>query len=137
MRAEFAKLCLETVKIDSESVVMIGDISHFLLREVEQVAPDRFYNIGICEQSMVGMASGMAIEGMRPIIHTIAPFLVEFQLALLINDFRRPGFGHKVEIGRSCCSNIQESNVMCVVLDKSFSAFDVFSHQDTENVVGY
>ena len=77
MRREFAKLCLETVKDDSKSVVMVGDISHFLLRETEQVAPDRFYNIGICEQSMVGMASGMAIEGMRPIIHTIAPFLVE------------------------------------------------------------
>ena len=86
MRREFAKLCLETVKDDSKSVVMIGDISHFLLRETEEVAPDRFYNIGICEQSMVGMASGMAIEGMRPIIHTIAPFLVERAFEQIKND---------------------------------------------------
>ena len=86
MRREFAKLCLETVKSDSKSVVMVGDISHFLLRETEQVAPDRFYNIGICEQSMVGMASGMAIEGMRPIIHTIAPFLVERAFEQIKND---------------------------------------------------
>ena len=86
MRGEFAKLCLETIKNDSKSVVMVGDISHFLLRETEQVAPDRFYNIGICEQSMVGMASGMAIEGMRPIIHTIAPFLVERAFEQIKND---------------------------------------------------
>lgn len=86
MRREFAKLCLETVKSDSKSVVMVGDISHFLLRETEQVAPNRFYNIGICEQSMVGMASGMAIEGMRPIIHTIAPFLVERAFEQIKND---------------------------------------------------
>jgi transketolase len=86
MRAEFAKLCHEVVQSDLKSVVMIGDISHFLLRETEQIAPDRFYNIGICEQSMVGMASGMAIEGMRPIIHTISPFLVERAFEQIKND---------------------------------------------------
>lgn len=86
MRAEFAKLCLETLKEDSKSVVMVGDISHFLLRESENVAPDRFYNIGICEQSMVGIASGMALDGMRPIIHTISPFLVERAFEQIKND---------------------------------------------------
>ena len=86
MRAEFAKLCHEIVQSDSKSVVMVGDISHFLLRETEKIAPDRFYNIGICEQSMVGVASGMAIEGMRPIIRTIAPFLVERAFEQIKND---------------------------------------------------
>ena len=77
MRNKFANICLDTIKKDDKAVVMIGDISHFLLRNVELEFPDRFYNIGICEQSMVSVASGMAIEGMKPIIHTIAPFLVE------------------------------------------------------------
>ena len=91
MRAEFAKLCLETVQTDPKSIIMVGDISHFLLRETEKEAPDRFYNIGICEQSMVSMASGMAIEGMRPIIHTIAPFLVERSYEQMKNDL---GYQH-------------------------------------------
>ena len=91
MRAEFAKLCLETVQTDPKSIIMVGDISHFLLRETEREAPDRFYNIGICEQSMVSMASGMAIEGMRPIIHTIAPFLVERAYEQIKNDL---GYQH-------------------------------------------
>ena len=77
MRSKFADICYDTLNKDSSGVVMIGDISHFLLRNVESKFPDRFYNIGICEQSMVSIASGMAIEGMKPIIHTIAPFLVE------------------------------------------------------------
>jgi len=77
MRSKFADICINLVKKDKKTVIMVGDISHFLLRDVETIAPDRFYNIGICEQSMVSIASGMAIEGMRPIIHTIAPFLVE------------------------------------------------------------
>ena len=91
MRAEFAKLCLETVRTDPKSIVMVGDISHFLLRETEKAAPDRFYNIGICEQTMVSMASGMAIEGMKPIIHTIAPFLVERSYEQIKNDL---GYQH-------------------------------------------
>ena len=77
MRSKFADICYNTLNKDSSGVVMIGDISHFLLRNVESKFPDRFYNIGICEQSMVSIASGMAMEGMKPIIHTIAPFLVE------------------------------------------------------------
>ena len=77
MRSKFADICFNTLTKDDRGVVMIGDISHFLLRNVESKFPNRFYNIGICEQSMVGIASGMAIDGMKPIIHTIAPFLVE------------------------------------------------------------
>jgi len=91
MRAEFAKICLDLVKKDKKAVVMVGDISHFLLRQVESYSPDRFYNIGICEQTMVSMASGMAIEGMRPIIHTIAPFLVERSYEQIKDDL---GYQH-------------------------------------------
>ena len=77
MRREFANICSKLIIQDKKAVIMLGDISHFLLRETQQNAPDRFFNIGICEQSMVSMAAGLAIEGMRPILHTIAPFLVE------------------------------------------------------------
>jgi len=77
MRREFANICSELVGLDDKAVVMIGDISHFLLRNTQAAAPERFYNIGICEQAMVSLSAGMAIEGMRPILHTIAPFLVE------------------------------------------------------------
>ena len=77
MRHRFANICSKLVKSDNKSVVMVGDISHFLLRDTEKIAPERFYNIGICEQSMVSIAAGMSIEGLKPIIHTIAPFLVE------------------------------------------------------------
>ena len=77
MRRKFADICSDLITRDEKSVIMLGDISHFLLRDTEAKAPERFFNIGICEQSMVSMASGMAMEGLRPIIHTIAPFLVE------------------------------------------------------------
>lgn len=77
MRKAFAELLLEKAREDEKLVVLIGDISHHLLRDFEQEFPDRFYNIGICEQSMVGAAAGLAMRGFRPVVHTIAPFCVE------------------------------------------------------------
>jgi len=77
MRTEFANICLDVVKKDPKAVIFLGDISHFLLRDAQSAAPDRVHNIGICEQAMVNIAAGTSLEGMRPIVHTIAPFLVE------------------------------------------------------------
>ena len=76
MRTEFARICKELIK-NEKTVLLLGDISHFLLRDCESIAPDRFYNIGICEQSIIGIASGLAMEGYKPIVHTITPFVVE------------------------------------------------------------
>ena len=77
MRAKFANICKDLITEDDKAVMLIGDISHYLLKDVQETAPDRFYNIGICEQATVNIAAGMAIEGFRPIVHTIAPFVVE------------------------------------------------------------
>lgn len=77
MRTKFASICKDLVTADDKAVVLIGDISHYLLKDVQEAAPNRFYNIGICEQSTINVAAGMALEGFRPIVHTIAPFVVE------------------------------------------------------------
>lgn len=77
MRSQFAKTVYDTLSIDNKAMILIGDISHYLLKDCEEKFPNNFYNMGICEQSLIGLASGMAIMGDRPIVHTIAPFCVE------------------------------------------------------------
>jgi transketolase len=77
MRNKFATICADIVKNDKDAVILIGDISHYLLQDAQEFAPERFFNIGICEQSTINVAAGMSLEGLRPIVHTIAPFVVE------------------------------------------------------------
>lgn len=77
MRNQFKKTLLDIAEIDQMSCVLIGDISHHLLKEYEEKYPNRFYNLGICEQTLIGLASGMSMNGFRPVVHTIAPFCVE------------------------------------------------------------
>ncbi len=77
MRKAFAETMVNLARRDDKLVVLIGDISHYLLKDFEREFPDRFYNAGICEQAIIGMAAGLAMEGYRPVVHTIAPFCVE------------------------------------------------------------
>ncbi|SVD60631.1 uncharacterized protein METZ01_LOCUS413485 [marine metagenome] len=62
---------------DEKIYVIVGDIGYRVFDEFRQKHPDRFINIGICEQSMIGVSAGMALEGLKPWVYTITPFLIE------------------------------------------------------------
>lgn len=77
MRKQFAKTIVELGGEDSRLVVLLGDISHFLLRDFQVKYPDRFYNLGMAEQAMLSLSSGLAMNGFIPMVHSIAPFVTE------------------------------------------------------------
>ena len=77
MRKEFGKIIVELAEKDDKIILITGDIGYGIFDEFREKFPDRFYNIGVCEQSMIGMASGMALEGLKPWVYTITPFLIE------------------------------------------------------------
>jgi len=72
---------------DERVVVLLGDIGVHAFRDVFVKYPKRCLNIGICEQSMVGMAAGLAMAGFIPIVHTIEPFLVDRAFEQIKLDF--------------------------------------------------
>ena len=77
MRQAFADTMLQIGQEDEKLVVLVGDISHNILQPFAKACPGRFYNVGICEPTIVSMAAGLSMSGLRPVVHTIAPFLVE------------------------------------------------------------
>ena len=77
MRKQFAKTLLELAKKDKRIVTLIGDVSYSELEEFRKLFPDRFYNMGLCEQTIIGISGGLAINGLRPIVHSITPFILE------------------------------------------------------------
>ena len=74
MRNEFAKTITELAKKKEDIVLLAGDIGNRLFDEFKKNNPDRFYNCGVAEANMTGVASGLASSGFRPITYTITPF---------------------------------------------------------------
>ena len=77
MRREFGKFMVDIAEKDDKVFLLIGDIGFGIFDEYRKRFPDRFINIGICEQSMIGVAAGMALQGLKPYVYTITPFLIE------------------------------------------------------------
>ena len=77
MRKEFGRTIVELAENDERIVLLIGDFGYGVVDEFKRRFPERFFNMGICEQSMISTAAGMALEGLKPYVYTITPFLIE------------------------------------------------------------
>ena len=77
MRRCFGKVISELAKTDSKIVLIVGDIGYSVFDDFRKNHPKKFFNMGICEQSIIGFASGLALEGLKPWVYTITPFLIE------------------------------------------------------------
>lgn len=75
MRNAFADEITALAKADERIVLLSGDIGNRLFDKFKEACPTRFYNCGVAEANMVGMAAGLAMCGLRPVCYTIAPFL--------------------------------------------------------------
>jgi transketolase len=77
MRARFITTATALLDEDPRLAVVLADISADGFADAARAHPDRVVNVGIREQLMIGAAGGMALTGLRPIVHTFASFLVE------------------------------------------------------------
>ena len=76
MRTAFAVAVDKLLESDPLTAVVLAEISVDLFAKAAARHPDRVLNVGIREQLMVSVGGGLALAGLRPIVHTYAPFLV-------------------------------------------------------------
>jgi transketolase len=88
MRWPFACALHDLAKRDQRVVLLMGDVGGGLFKDFARDYPDRYFNLGTAEQSMVGIAAGMALAGMRPVVYSFTPFILERAYEQLKLDVR-------------------------------------------------
>ncbi|WP_148573087.1 transketolase [Nocardioides caldifontis] len=92
-RGAFARTTNALLDEDPRVAVVLAEISRQYFPDAERRHPGRVVNVGIREQLLVSVGAGMALAGMRPVVHTFGPFLVERAFEQVKLDFAHQGVG--------------------------------------------
>ncbi|MFH9419523.1 transketolase family protein [Streptomyces sp. NPDC017529] len=87
MRERFASVTGQLLDEDPRLAVVLADIGVDGFRTARERHPRRVVNVGIREQLLVGVGGGLALTGLRPVVHTFASFLVERPFEQVKLDF--------------------------------------------------
>jgi transketolase len=102
MREAFFAALEDWLADDDAAIVVLADISVSGLERVSERFPGRVLNVGIREQAAIGVAAGLSLEGLRPLVHTYAPFLIERPFEMIKDDlFHQQLAATLVSIGAS------------------------------------
>lgn len=102
MRKTFVEVASSVLDENINASLLLGDIGVFGFRKMLSSYPERVFNIGILEQSMISVAAGLSSEGVIPTVHTIAPFIVERAYEQIKVDFGYQSLaGNLVSVGAS------------------------------------
>ena len=139
MRRCFGKIINELAKKDNKIVLLVGDIGYGIFDDFRKNHPKKFYNLGICEQSLIGVASGLALQGLKPWVYTITPFLIERPFEQLKLDIDQQnvnvnlvGFADYPNLGPSH-SEMDAKKLMS--LFKNIRSFFPKNSKDTQKII--
>jgi len=124
-RKAVVDLLMPHARADDRIVLLVGDMGFGAIERFDREFPGRLYNSGIAEQGMVGIAAGMALAGLKPIVYHMPNFLAFRALEQIRNDvvlqnaavkFIATGVNDYFKfLGRSHCCGQQDSDIMRLI----------------------
>ncbi len=96
MRKQFKETVMALSKDDDKIILIFGDVSVYLFNDFKNKYPDRFYNMGICENTLISAAAGLSSQGFSPFVHTITPFITERSFEQIKLDMCYNQFGGNI-----------------------------------------
>lgn len=86
MRNAFINTLTEMAETNRDIVLLTGDLGYSVVERFQEKFPDRFFNCGVAEQNMIGMAAGLALESFVPVVYSLTNFGITRALEQIRND---------------------------------------------------
>lgn len=86
MRNAFAHTLLKLAVKDERIILLTGDLGYSVFEKYREACPRQYINAGVAEQSMTGVAAGLAMEGRIPVLYSITPFVTMRNFEQIRND---------------------------------------------------
>lgn len=96
MRKQFRDTVMDLAASDEKIILLFGDVSVYLFDDFRLKYPGRFYNIGICENTLISVGAGLSARGFYPFVHTINPFITERSYEQIKLDMCYNSFGGNI-----------------------------------------
>jgi len=74
MRDNFLKSLTKLAQNDKEIILLTGDLGFGVFEKFEKNFPGQYFNVGVAEQNMIGIATGLALEGKKVVTYSIGNF---------------------------------------------------------------
>ena len=86
MRTAFIRTLIDLAKADKRIFLLVGDLGYSVVEPFTEEFPDRFINVGVAEQNLTGIASGLALCGNVAFTYSIGNFPTLRCLEQIRND---------------------------------------------------
>lgn len=85
-RKAFLETLTKLAENDPKVILLIGDVGFSFVEDFKAKFPNQFLNVGVCEQSMMGIAAGLSRAGWKPYVYTMINFIVFRPFEQVRND---------------------------------------------------
>ena len=86
MRNDFIAQLIKEARKNKDIFLLNGDLGYSVLEPFKKEFPQRYVNVGISEQNMMGVAAGLALSGKKVFVYSIVNFLTFRCLEQIRND---------------------------------------------------
>ncbi|HEX8143160.1 MAG TPA: transketolase C-terminal domain-containing protein [Pyrinomonadaceae bacterium] len=142
MRGAFARTLTELAARDERILLLTGDLGYMALEPFSENFPDRFFNVGVAEQNMTGLATGLAEAGFLPFLYSIVTFATLRAYEFIRNGpvlqslpVRVAGVGGGFEYGHAGATHYGLEDIGVMRLQPGLSVIAPVDHEQAETAL--